>query len=50
MNDKPRNDNTTPAYDKARRNFDSGKSPEQTRRDLNTQKRAETVKPVGGKK
>lgn len=50
MNDKPKNDNTTPAHDKARRNYDSGKSPKQTRDDLDKQRRKETVKPVPPKK
>lgn len=44
------NDNQSPAHEKARRNFDQGKSPEQTRRGLNDQKRQETVKPVEKKK
>jgi len=36
----------SPAHEKARRNFEQGKSPAQTRKDLNDQKRRETVKPV----
>ncbi len=40
------NDNTSPGYDKARENFDKGKSPSETRRDLDNQKRQEQVKPV----
>jgi len=44
------NDNQSPAHDKARRNYDEGKSPAQTRKDLDTQKRREAVKPVDPKK
>lgn len=44
------NDNTSPGYDKARENFDKGKSPSETRRDLDNQKRQESVKPVEPKK
>ena len=40
------NDNTSPGYDKARENFDKGKTPSETRRDLDDQKRQEQVKPV----
>jgi hypothetical protein len=40
------NDNTSPGYDKARENFDKGKSPSETRKDLDDQKRQESVKPV----
>mgnify|MGYP000916816283 CR=1 FL=1 len=47
---KPSNDNTSPAHDKARQNFERGKSPKQTRDDLSRQKAAEKVKPVDPKK
>jgi len=40
----------SPAHEKARRNFDEGKSPAQTRKDLDNQKRREAVKPVDPKK
>lgn len=40
----------SPAHEKARRNYDSGKSPGQTRKDLDDQRRRETVKPVEPKK
>jgi hypothetical protein len=45
-----KNDNTSPGYDKARENFDKGKSPSETRKDLDDQKRQESVKPVDPKK
>lgn len=44
------NDNSSAGHSKAKRNFDQGKSPEQTRKDLNDQKRQTTVKPVEPKK
>lgn len=44
--DTPKNDNTSPAHDKARRNYDSGKSPEQTRRDLDAERRKQNIKPT----
>ena len=53
MNDKkqtPSNDNTSKGYDTARKNFEAGKSPRQTRDDLSRQKAAEKVKPVDPKK
>jgi hypothetical protein len=46
----PANQNTSPGYDKARENFDKGKSPSETRKDLDNQKRQESVKPVDPKK
>jgi hypothetical protein len=49
MTDKkepPKNDNTSPAYDKAKSNFDKGKSPATTRNDLDKQRREEKVKPA----
>jgi hypothetical protein len=44
------NDNSSKGRDLAKRNFDQGKSPAQTRKDLGDQKRRETVKPVKPKK
>lgn len=46
----PDNQNTSPAHDKARRNFDEGKSPKTTRDDLDRQRREERVKPAEPKK
>ncbi len=48
MNDtpKPKNDNTSKAHDKARANYDSGKSPIQTHNDLDKQRRQDRVKPT----
>jgi len=40
------NDNSSPARDTARKNFEQGKSPRQTRDDLSKQKAREQVKPV----
>jgi hypothetical protein len=50
MNDKPTNDNPSKAHQKAEKNYSSGKSPEQPRRDLDTQRRKDAVKPVEPKK
>lgn len=50
MNDKPKNDNQSPGHSKAEKNYSTGKSPAQTRQDLDTQRRRETVKPVEPKK
>lgn len=46
MNDKPKNDNTSPAHDKAKSNYDSGKSPSQTRTDLDKHRRESKVTPT----
>lgn len=46
MNDKPKNDNQSPAHDRAEKNYSSGKSPVQTRKDLYDQYVRKTVKPV----
>lgn len=48
MNDKKKagNDNTSKAHDLAKKNFESGKTASQTHKDLNKQRREETVKPV----
>ena len=43
---KGSNDNPSPARDTARKNFEQGKSPRQTRNDLSKQKAREQVKPV----
>lgn len=53
MSDKkqpPSNDNTSKGHDTARKNFEAGKSPRQTRDDLSRQRAAEKVKPVDPKK
>ena len=44
------NDNSSPAHDTARKNFEQDKSPRQTRDDLSKQKAREQVKPVDPKK
>lgn len=44
------NDNQSPAHDKAEKNYSSGKSPAQTRKDLDDLRRREAVKPVEKKK
>lgn len=46
----PSNDNTSKGHDTARKNFEQGKSPKQTRDDLSRQKAKENVKPVDPKK
>ena len=50
MNGKPSNDNASKAHQKAEKNYSSGKSPAQTRDDLDNLRRRETVKPVEPKK
>lgn len=47
MTDK---DKPSPAHEKAKRNFEQGKSPKQTRDDLDRQRREERIKPVEPKK
>ncbi len=42
----PQNDNSSPAYDKAKSNYNQGKPAEQTRLDLGNLHRGTPVKPV----